>query len=165
MSLCDFILVVCLLLCLCIVYMKPLLHTSNVHASIHIYVHEYIRRSSNDASPATKVLPLRSQKSMIERGASFPHMTLLQRIVSEQWYPAECRQRVPTAKSVTKTLSKYIRMLRTCMADEHVLYLVLSIHTRVSSLHAHVRNNVQYIRTKLYMHNMYCICTKGYLRW
>lgn len=68
---------------------------------------------------------------MIERGASFPHMTLLQRIVSEQWYPDECRQRVPTAKSVTKTLSKCIRMLRTCMADEHVLYLVLSIRTYV----------------------------------
>ena len=98
---------------------------------VHTHIHEYIRRSSNDAPPATKVLPLRSQKSIIERGASFAHMTLLQRIVSEQWYPAECRQRVPTAKSVTKTLSKCICILRTCMANEHMLYLVLSTYTYV----------------------------------
>ena len=37
-------------------------------------------------------------------------MNILQRIVSEQWYPAECRQRVPTAKSVLKTLSKGVHV-------------------------------------------------------
>lgn len=68
---------------------------------------------------------------MVDRGASSQHMNMLQRIVSEQWYPAECRQRVPTAKSVMKTLSKgvhvcttyimydcmctYVRMHCTCM--------------------------------------------------
>ena len=89
---------------------------------IYMYVYGCIYRSS------TKVLSFRSQKGTIDRGASFQHMNILQRIVSEQWYPAECRQRVPTAKSVLKTLSKSVHV--------PTYVPILCVHTYALYLHA-----------------------------
>ena len=86
----------------------------------------YVRRSSDGAPPATKVLSFKSQRDATEQGASFPHMSLLQRIVSEQWYPFECKQRVPTAKSVLKTLSECTHALICLM---HTLVLLIIICT------------------------------------
>lgn len=64
---------------------------------------------------------------MVDRGASSQHMNMLQRIVSEQWYPAECRQRVPTAKSVMKTLSKGVHVCTT-----YIMYVC--VHTYVCTV-------------------------------
>ena len=89
-----------------------------------------ICRSSDGAPPATKVLSFKSQRDAAEQGASFPHMSLLQRIVSEQWYPFECKQRVPTTKSVLKTLSECTHA-SICLMHTLVLLIIICTYRYV----------------------------------
>ena len=94
----------------CFFLMKP----SIAHLYLPMYIYVWMYRSSDGPIPTTKALSFRSQNGTVDRGASSQHMNMLQRIVSEQWYPAECRQRVPTAKSVMKTLSKSMHVHILC---------------------------------------------------